>query len=1227
MANLSDQKTLQNKSAVMGPTTVHLDTISDLDPAVFEGTFAYSSDKKMYFSNGSTWRTTEDPVIKTPSASSPTADTTTQRQLTLSQYTNSLSSAPYKQIGIVIEVSLSSNMRNLILQKTIDTTVKNSAGIITDWPKTNKYNLLATDTLPNLKPGDVFYWRGKYLATEGQESGFSKPFAQTFPDYIDAPKPISGMNETTNIISVSAYHSPFDIENLYPPYQIQWMLSRNADFSGSFTIKTDIASSNPLDTITLFSTADNTYYWKARYFSTPASGNKNSEYSIPAQSKQVRDISTPKVVPVLGASGKVAQLKITPYNSLTNKSLLETEWLIATSSTNLDKDTGTRYTTTNDTLDIVSLPKISVLDNSQTIYYWKARYKNTITSSEWSPGSTFIRYPEIVAPTVITALGAETKTFVISPFSSEYSTIYPYELTEWLVYDVYDKLVYSETSPSNNSLDIFIHKNVILPDGKYTWSVRYKNTRGTYTTSISSTNYQIPLINKPIPVTVANGTLNQDTLVASPFTSEFGLSPSKSEITILDLNNKTVEVIPFIPDSVETLNVFNRLRGYSILLEAGKNYYWKVKYIGVDSLDVIHESKYSELSTFTQPLYIKTPYITLPAATDPTNQYEGPTITFTSSDFSVEQTFNNKKDNHRYSDWQLASTLDAFVQADRGNYEFITDKVVKSSTVLTTWTTKVLNTGTTYYVRVRHYGDYGYSNWSTPVRFSTLYQYKHFVTLPANYNPNPTIGQGYLGGFYAGNMWQNLTSSNTRIYLNTISVGQTVDFDVPSMQSINNRIVYLGQVLQIRATNYPTDIVITGTVTVASGTVLKISVTNIKKPSTYSVNGSTNYWSVMAKFQIIVSPKSSGYIPDTDRIILRDNNVVDYEYLKPKTTSNAFNQNYAWRNFELSNVDRTVLSEPNDQYLYDVTNTSELLDWPQEFFNLSDGQAIQTAMWRFSWLYYAWISYAANKAYPNSQFTVDSILKPNRPELVFPLAHYVYNLNKNTGINSYRDWYVPSRDELQLCFTNLISTEYSATPAYSTKFAAYRYNPANYSNPSGTSSNFRIDSYISINGNISDAYVTPLDLGLTAPDKVNTHGNNNNSEPYQKPYFYYVSTTLNGRKVDPYLAETTEIGDQYYFPKSNNIYFAQNGTETLTNGTSNRSNAHLLSATCLKTNETSANEYNDSSYNRATLTSNSYIHPVYRIYVNQDIYSYGLFSITYSYNNNISTRLIRRQLA
>jgi hypothetical protein len=1225
MANLSDQKTLQNKSAVMGPTTVHLDTISDLDPAVFEGTFAYSSDKKMYFSNGSTWRTTEDPVIKTPSASSPTADTTTQRQLTLSQYTNSLSSAPYKQIGIVIEVSLSSNMRNLILQKTIDTTVKNSAGIITDWPKTNKYNLLATDTLPNLKPGDVFYWRGKYLATEGQESGFSKPFAQTFPDYIDAPKPISGMDETTNIISVSAYHSPFDIENLYPPYQIQWLLSRNADFSNSITIKTDIASSNPLDTITLFSTVDTTYYWKARYFSTPASGNKNSEYSIPAQSKQVRDISTPKIVPVLGASGKVAQLKITPYNSLTNKPLLETEWLIATSSTNLDNNIGTTYKTANNILDIVSLPS-SILANSQTIYYWKARYKNTLTSSEWSPGSSFTRYPEIVTPTVTTVLNAETKTLVISSFSSEYSTIYPYVSTEWLVYDVSNKLVYSETSPSNNSLNIFIHKNVILPDGKYTWKVRYKNTRDTYTTYISSTNYQIPLINTPIPVTVANGTLDQDKLVASPFISEFGLSPLKSEITILDLSNKTVLVITFIPNSVETLNEFNILRGYSSLLELGKNYYWKIKYIGADSLDVIHESKYSELSTFTQPLYIKTPNITLPATTDPTNKYEGPTITFTSSDFSVSETFNNKKDNHRYSDWQLAPTLDAFVEADNNNnYTFLADRVIKSTTALTTWTTSVLNTATTYYVRVRYYGDFGYSNWSTPVRFSTLSEYKHFVTLPASYNPNPTIGQGYSGGFYAGNMWQNLTSSSTRIFLNKISVGETIAFDVPSMQNKDKRIVYLGQTVQVRNTTYPNTNVITGTVIVASGTVLKISVTNIKKSSTYNANGSTNNWSIMAKFQIIVSPKSSGYI---EKGILRDDAVAYYEFLTPITNPKyTYLENYyAWRDFDLSQVDRTVLSEPNDQYLYDITNTSTSLDWPEEFFNLSDGQAIQTAMWRFSWLYYAWISYAANKFYTNSQLNIDNKLKLNRPELMFPLAHYVYNLNKTTGINSYRDWYVPSRDELQLCFINLLSTEYSTTPAYSTTFAAYRYDQALYTNSSGSSATFRVNSYISINGNISDSYITPLNLSFTEPDKGNTHGNNNNSEPYHEPYFYVVSTTLNGRKTDPYLYETTAIGERYYFPKSNNIYFAQDRTEALGGAIGTRTNTYLTSATCLKTNETSDNEYNNSSYNRATVTNNNYLHPVYRIYINQSQYNYGLYSITYSYNSN-QTRLIRRQLA
>jgi len=485
MANLSDQKTLQNKSLVMGPTVIHTDALSDLRPEEYEGSFAYSSDKKMYFSNGSVWRTTEDPPIKTPNASAPTSDTTTQRQLTLSTFLNSTLSGPqFKQTGIIFEISLVPSMKNLIMQKTIETVVRDNSGTIIEWPKINRYDLLETDTIPNLKPGDVFYWRGKYLATENQESGFSKPYAQTFPEYIDTPKATLGMNQVTNSIGVSAYHTPFGTR--FPVDQIQWLIATKDDFSNAIyipPISVLAANSNPLDTINIIPTADITYYWKARYISTALSGSKRSAYSIPFSSIQVRDVVTPEPVAVLGATGKVALLKISAYRSITGKARASTEWYISENSDDLVNTPPRAITRTSgdgyseNTLDIVTLDETVVKPDGKTVYYWRARYKNQSgTYSEYSAPSSFIRYPEIINPTAITVRGTDTETISVTSFNSEYSTVYPYTQTEWEIYDAATDLLLASAKNSSNTLEVFhtYSDTVILPSTYYRWRVRQK---------------------------------------------------------------------------------------------------------------------------------------------------------------------------------------------------------------------------------------------------------------------------------------------------------------------------------------------------------------------------------------------------------------------------------------------------------------------------------------------------------------------------------------------------------------------------------------------------------------------------------------------------------------------------------------------------------------------------------------------------------------------------------
>jgi hypothetical protein len=153
-----------------------------------------------------------------------------------------------------------------------------------------------------------------------------------------------------------------------------------------------------------------------------------------------------------------------------------------------------------------------------------------------------------------------------------------------------------------------------------------------------------------------------------------------------------------------------------------------------------------------------------------------------------------------------------------------------------------LSVSTTYYWRVRYRDtDDTYSEYSTPTEFETAASFNNFIATPT---ATPAIGGALEGGFYTGLIWNQVTQSATSTTIGTGSKTFTVTDSAP--------LFYSGQAVEIRSRANPATARMIGTVTGSTGTTLVVNVTSVDG------SGTLTDWSVMAKFRVIVAPKSSG---------------------------------------------------------------------------------------------------------------------------------------------------------------------------------------------------------------------------------------------------------------------------------------------------------------------------------------------------------------------------------
>jgi len=216
----------------------------ELDPLQWEGALIYADDREMYYSDGDDWVLLSGAPIRRPFALEPiTAQH--KRQLRLSAFQTTAGSA-FTQTGIIFRVSLSPDMTNPFFTTTVSTTTGNSYEL--------PQGFLPTDT--------PFYWEGKYLATDNQESQYSKAFEQIFPPLIATPVPLNEPGELALALAVGPYESSFDF--VYG--STTWELYTTETVSGPPLLAVvNNGTSVNLGAYQITLSAGATYYWRARF--------------------------------------------------------------------------------------------------------------------------------------------------------------------------------------------------------------------------------------------------------------------------------------------------------------------------------------------------------------------------------------------------------------------------------------------------------------------------------------------------------------------------------------------------------------------------------------------------------------------------------------------------------------------------------------------------------------------------------------------------------------------------------------------------------------------------------------------------------------------------------------------------------------------------------------------------------------------------------------------------
>ena len=187
------------------------------------------------------------------------------------------------------------------------------------------------------------------------------------------------------------------------------------------------------------------------------------------------------------------------------------------------------------------------------------------------------------------------------------------------------------------------------------------------------------------------------------------------------------------------------------------------------------------------------------------------------------------------SQWQI-STVSNFASTVYDSGEVVAVGVTRAVPEAT------ISENTTYYWRVRYRDESDvWSAWSIATTFTTAASFNQWVATP---DAVPSIGDSDQGGYYFGQIWDEITASSTSTAIGTGSKTFTVTNSAP--------LFYSGQAVKVVSRGAAGSRVMEGTVTGSAGTTLTVNVTSVTGSGTYTD------WSVLVKYRLIIAPKSSG---------------------------------------------------------------------------------------------------------------------------------------------------------------------------------------------------------------------------------------------------------------------------------------------------------------------------------------------------------------------------------
>lgn len=244
---------------------------------------------------------------------------------------------------------------------------------------------------PALAVGDEYWWDARYQNSDGTWSEYSSATSFTLPEAaVQVPTntaPANGdisVTDTTTLTADAFASTPASVHEAS-----QWLYSTDPSFTvGVIDSGEDAVNLTSLP-ITGLALGGITYYWKVRYKSdTLGWSSYSSDFNFTTVNQAVQQPTNVTPVNTTNDVSSSVQLTADSFTAIpaASETHTDSQWQVATDAgfTSIFLDSG------DDPINLETI-NISGLADGTTTYYWRVRYKGSLTGySVWSNPFTFV---------------------------------------------------------------------------------------------------------------------------------------------------------------------------------------------------------------------------------------------------------------------------------------------------------------------------------------------------------------------------------------------------------------------------------------------------------------------------------------------------------------------------------------------------------------------------------------------------------------------------------------------------------------------------------------------------------------------------------------------------------------------------------------------------------------------------------------------------------------------